>query len=91
MRRLLKSYFSQDCIIYNERDIITKNGIILRPDRLVVNNKNQVVILDYKTGKPDKKHSQQLQTYQDALEEMNFLVINKILIYINESITVKEV
>ena len=87
----LKLYFSQDCIIYNERDIITKNGIILRPDRLVVNHKNQVVILDYKTGKPDKKHSQQLQTYQDALEEMNFLVINKILIYINESITVKEV
>ena len=87
----LKLYFSRDCIIYNERDIITKNGIILRQDRLVINNKNEVVILDYKTGKPEKKHSQQLQTYQDALEEMSFLVINKILIYINESITIKEV
>lgn len=87
----LEAYFSQDSIIYNERDIITRNGIILRPDRLVIVNDNQVVILDYKSGKPDRKHAQQLQTYQDALEEMNFSVIKKILIYLNESLEIKEV
>ena len=55
------------------------------------NNKNEVVIIDYKTGKSDLKHAQQLQTYQDALEEMSFLVTHKILIYLNESIEIKEV
>ena len=82
----LQPYFSQDSIIYNERDIVTRNGIILRPDRLVITNENQAVILDYKSGKADKKHVQQLQTYQDALEEMNFSVTKKILIYLNESL-----
>ncbi|MEZ4797049.1 MAG: UvrD-helicase domain-containing protein [Flavobacteriaceae bacterium] len=87
----LKNYFSKNVTVYNERDIITKNGIILRPDRLVINDKNEVVIIDYKTGKPDKKHEQQLQTYHDALEDMNFLVTYKILIYLNESLEIKEV
>lgn len=87
----LVSYFSPDYTIYNERDIITKNGTILRPDRINIDNKNQVIIIDYKTGQSDKKHAQQLQTYQDALEDMDFYVTKKILIYINESIEVKEV
>ena len=87
----LKDYFSEYVTIYNERDIITKNGIMLRPDRLALNDKNEVVIIDYKTGKPDKKHAQQLQTYQDALEDMSFFVTHKILIYINEPIEIKEV
>ncbi|PTM04386.1 MAG: DNA helicase UvrD [Bacteroidetes bacterium] len=87
----LASYFTQDYTIYNERDIITKNGALLRPDRVLIDNKSQVIIIDYKTGQSDKKHVQQLQTYQDALEDMNYCVTNKILIYINESIEVKEV
>lgn len=87
----LKPYFSENVTVYNERDIITKNGIILRPDRLVFNKKNEVVIIDYKTGKSDLKHAQQLQTYHDALENMGFLVTHKILIYLNESIEIKEV
>ncbi|MCB0461923.1 MAG: UvrD-helicase domain-containing protein [Flavobacteriaceae bacterium] len=87
----LESYFSKDYTIYNERDIITENSIILRPDRLLINNKEEVVILDYKTGKPDNKHKQQLQIYQNALEAMNFSVIKKILIYIDEQLLIKEV
>ena len=33
----LSNYFNSDTIIYNERDIITKGGAVLRPDRLVIN------------------------------------------------------
>jgi len=87
----LNPYFSQDFTIYNERDIIMVSGIILRPDRLAINDKNEVVILDYKTGSPDKKHAQQLQAYQDAIESMDFIVIKKILIYLNEPLEIKEV
>jgi ATP-dependent exoDNAse (exonuclease V) beta subunit len=87
----LKSYYSKDVTVYNERDIIRKSGSILRPDRLVFTDKKEVVIIDYKTGQLDQKHAQQLQTYQEALEDMGFKVTHKILIYLNESLEIKEV
>ena len=87
----LKTYYQTNNTVYNERDIITKDGMILRPDRIVFHTKNEATIIDYKTGFEDKKHSQQLQTYQDVLEDMNIRIKNKILVYINDDILVKEV
>lgn len=86
----LQSYFSSELTIYNEKDIITKNGTLLRPDRIVINSNNEVVIIDYKTGLTNSKHEEQLYDYQLVLEDMNFKVIKKILIYINDEITIKE-
>lgn len=85
----LKNYFNNAHTIYNERDIITKSGTILRPDRLVINKHNQVVIIDYKTGLQNPKYQHQLQDYQDVLEDMQFQVINKILIFINDDIKIQ--
>jgi len=85
----LKKHFSQDLIIYNEQDIINRNGII-RPDRLVVDSNNNATIIDYKTGKYNTKHVEQLQNYADVIETMNLKVAHKILIYINDEIDIKE-
>ena len=85
----LKPYFSKNNTIYNERDIISKTGKIYRPDRLVFNNRNEVAIIDYKTGLHNPKYQHQLQDYQDVLEEMNFKVTQKLLLYINKGITIK--
>ena len=75
----LKSYFNSEAEVYCEREIITDKGILLRPDRLVINkDKNEVVILDYKTGSSHAKHQQQLKVYQEALEAMNYHVASKI-------------
>ena len=87
----LQTYYTSNYTIYNERDIISKDGIILRPDRVVIDSKNEAVIIDYKTGEQDKKHEQQLQSYQDVLEAMNISVKKKILIYTNDDILVKDV
>lgn len=87
----LSDYYTSKHTIYNERDIITKDGLVLRPDRVVVNSKFEAVIIDYKTGIEDKKHIQQLQLYQDVLEDMNLVVKKKILVYINDDIKVKDV
>ncbi|MGK0254123.1 MAG: ATP-dependent exoDNAse (exonuclease V) beta subunit [Mariniflexile sp.] len=87
----LVSYYNVNDTVYNERDIITKDGIILRPDRVVLNVKNEAVIIDYKTGSQDKKHEQQLQSYQDILQDMRIIVKKKILVYVNDDILVKEV
>ena len=87
----LQDYYTLDYTIYNERDIISKEGIILRPDRIVINAKNEAIIIDYKTGLEDKKHWQQLKSYQDVLEDMNITVKKKVLIYINDVISVKTI
>ncbi len=86
----LKPYFTSEYEIYNERDIITTSGIILRPDRLLISKQNEAIIIDYKTGLHNPKYTEQLQDYRDVLESMNLKVIKKILIYINDTITIKE-
>jgi len=86
----LKTYFDSANTIYNERDIISKNGTLLRPDRVVVNPKNETTIIDYKTGLQNSKHKEQLFDYQRVLEEMNFKVVKKILVYSNDDIVIKE-
>lgn len=83
----LKDYYSTEYTIYNERDIISKSGVIIRPDRLAIKD-NTATIIDYKTGLPDPKYQQQLETYSDILKEMNFTVDKKILIYVNDAIKI---
>ncbi|MGM5469066.1 UvrD-helicase domain-containing protein [Flavobacteriaceae bacterium LMO-SS05] len=86
----LKEYFKPNLTIYNEKDILTAQGIIVRPDRVIIDKSNRAVILDYKTGGEEPKHKEQLQTYQNVLEDMNFEVVKKILVYVNTDIQIKE-
>lgn len=87
----LAEYFSPSYTSYNERDIITQQGHILRPDKVAINQKNEGVIIDYKTGAENKKHEQQLQLYQDILEDMHITIKKKILVYVNQGIKIKNV
>ncbi len=89
--KLLKPYFANTNTVYNEKEILTKNGMRIRPDRVVVNQANEAVIIDYKTGLENPKYNEQLQTYQNALEDMGFVVLKKILVYINKVLDIKEV
>jgi ATP-dependent exoDNAse (exonuclease V) beta subunit len=82
----LKDYYRAGNIIRNEREIITESGLILRPDRLVIQGK-RVTIIDYKTGKPNPVYHQQLTVYARAVEAMGLVVHQKIIVYINETIT----
>jgi len=82
----LKNFYTADFIVRNECEIITENGLILRPDRMVFNN-SRVTVIDYKTGKKTQKYYEQLYTYADALKSMGYSVENKIIIYIDKQIT----
>ncbi|MFB9055533.1 UvrD-helicase domain-containing protein [Mariniflexile ostreae] len=84
-------YYQSNATIYNEQDIITKEGLIFRPDRIVINSEKEAVIIDYKTGLETLKHKNQLLTYQALLEDMSFKVIKKILVYTNDDLQVLEV
>ena len=87
----LRDFFSTKNTIYNEREIITPQGEILRPDRIIINQHHEAVIIDYKTGAPNKTYETQLYTYASAIEKMNIKVVKKILIYINGDLKIKEV
>ena len=60
------------------------NGNLDRVDRI----DNSIRILDYKTGEKHNKHKAQLEEYEMALQEMNYTVAKKALIYIGESIEI---
>lgn len=87
----LKEYFSEEVVVFNEREIVDVDGQIVIPDRLIFNQDKEVIIIDYKTGKPSKVYHQQLLRYGRVLQTMNFKVLKKLLIYINEEILVEEV
>jgi ATP-dependent exoDNAse (exonuclease V) beta subunit len=87
----LNPYFQDGFKIYNERDIITNSGQLLRPDRLNINSKNEVVIIDYKTGDEKNQHKSQLNAYEFVLNQMNLKVTSKLIVYINDTIDVIEV
>ena len=85
----LLPYFSEDVTVFNEREIIDNQQIII-PDRLVFHQNNQVSIIDYKTGIPKKEHRFQLENYASVLKSLAYSIQKKVLIYINETISIEE-
>ena len=88
---MLKTYYQDNFKVYNERDIITSTGQLLRPDRLNINVNNEAIIIDYKTGDAKRFHAAQLSDYEAVLNQMNLKVTHKLVVYINDTIEVLEV
>ena len=81
---LLKEYFSTDFNIKPEAGILTPEGDVFRPDRVIFSQK-ETVILEFKTGLPEpEKHRKQLDNYGTLLELMGYSNIRKLLVYIDE-------
>lgn len=84
----LKGCYEKDKTVYNERKILSKEGATFIPDRIVINPTGETTVIDYKTGVPKEEHSYQLENYASLLDEMDYKVSRKFLVYINEEITV---
>jgi len=69
----------------NEADILLKNGKSIRPDKVLVGD-NEVIIIDFKSGKPNDSHRTQLDNYELVVSEMGYKNIYKCLIYIGNPI-----
>lgn len=83
----LEYFFDGSGIVYNEETIL-KNGFgNIKPDRVVVINK-EAYLLDYKTGDKKEIYKKQLNEYALALQEMNLNVVKKALVYIGEKIEI---
>ncbi|MGV6831893.1 MAG: UvrD-helicase domain-containing protein [bacterium] len=86
----LRMYYTNKCIIYNEREIIRSNGAIVIPDKISI-LENKVTIIDYKTGAFNKKHETQIIDYGDALIELGYQLKELILVYISDHIEIKKI
>lgn len=77
-------YFEAGVKIKNEIEILTADGAILRPDRVVIIN-NEAVVIDYKTGKKNSpKYHAQMRDYERALMDLGYSSVKKLLLYIHE-------
>tara|TARA_Y100000766_G_scaffold172249_1_gene147839 strand:- start:126 stop:2057 length:1932 start_codon:yes stop_codon:yes gene_type:complete len=85
----LNKYYNDELISFNEREIISKSGAILVPDRLIFLNNSEVTVIDYKTGSESLSHINQLNKYEAILHEMNIKVFEKILIYVGSKFKIK--
>lgn len=86
----LKTYFEKGKKVLTEKEMITVDRQIAIPDRLIFNNE-KVNIIDYKTGKKEASHKTQINNYALALENLNYTIEKKLLVYINSEIFVEEV
>ncbi len=86
----LKDYFKEGIDVYCEQEILTNRKEIVIPDRLIFTG-NEVVIIDYKTGKSDSKYHHQINYYAKTLDDLGYLVSKKYLVYIGKEIFVEEV
>ncbi len=78
---LLEAFYQKGPVIRNESEIITQNGLLLRPDRIVIRN-GRVTVIDYKTGSRNSLYHRQLEAYGTALSEMGFEIEDKFIVYI---------
>ncbi len=69
--------FNECAIIYKEKDSLE----VRRPDRVMMND-NEVVVVDFKFGKKNKKYNEQVKGYVSLLAEMGYKNISGYLWYV---------
>ena len=79
-----RDWFDGSYNVKLESEIITADNRVLRPDRVMMKNESTVIV-DYKTGREEQKHSSQLNEYAEILSEMGYKKVQKYLLYINEN------
>lgn len=80
-------WFSSKGKKIRERDLIDKNSQVLRPDRIVITDKN-VWVIDYKTGLINQteltKYKKQVTSYVNALIDMGYKTVSGFILAIDE-------
>jgi ATP-dependent helicase/nuclease subunit A len=86
----VSSWFTRDWKVQTEVPILLPEGEEARIDRLIHRDKKAIVI-DFKTGVPKKRDTQQVLEYVDILRQMNFVDVDGYLLYLrdNEVVEVK--
>ncbi len=81
----VKNWFSNHWDIYNERSIIRTEGTTKRPDRVLIHEK-QVIVIDFKSGENESKtHHYQVQNYLKLFQQMGYSDLKGYLWYLQDN------
>jgi ATP-dependent exoDNAse (exonuclease V) beta subunit len=72
--------------INNEAELIDQNGVVSRPDRVMLKG-NTAIVVDYKTGKRSARHKDQVKKYKDLLTEMGWQVSKALVLYLGKDVS----
>jgi ATP-dependent exoDNAse (exonuclease V) beta subunit len=86
----LERFFSGEVTVKTEAEILLPEGSFYRPDRVVF-DKDNITILDYKSGRPNASHAEQLITYAGYIGEMGYHEVRRALVYLEPEVMVVEV
>jgi ATP-dependent exoDNAse (exonuclease V) beta subunit len=77
--------FKEGLKVKNEAELLTAQGMILRPDRIVF-LETETVVMDYKSGKEHREqHANQVLEYASALQSLGYGPVRKLLVYLEEN------
>jgi ATP-dependent exoDNAse (exonuclease V) beta subunit len=79
----LEMFFRKRIQGYNEKEMISASGELLRPDRLII-EEDGAHLLEYKTGKAREQHRRQLLSYGELLNEMGLPPKTMALVYLQD-------
>jgi ATP-dependent exoDNAse (exonuclease V) beta subunit len=81
-------WYERNWEVLNEQGIITQNGELKIPDRML-RNREKYVIIDYKFAFPQPEHKQQVAEYIEMVKNMQTLPVEGYLYYPESSILMK--
>jgi hypothetical protein len=83
-------YFQKSSVTKTEPEIILPDGSFYRPDRIVF-DRDSTHVIDFKTGKYEKKHEDQVRGYMNILDQMSYPVAKGVLLYLYEDDKIRHV
>ena len=83
----LSRCFSSSVQARTEAAILVPGGQTWRPDRVVF-DRDEVIVLEYKTGKQHPWHREQLQHYRTLLQDMGYRKVILFLVYLYHPVEV---
>ena len=82
-------WFDGSWKVIAEQDILTPEGTLKRPDRVMLKDE-QVIVVDYKFGRQQSaSHRSQVKKYTLMLEEMSYGEVKGFIWYVNLTEVVK--
>lgn len=82
-------WFDGSWRVIAEQDILTTEGTLKRPDRVMLKD-DQVFVVDYKFGRQQSaSHRSQVKKYTEMLEEMSYGEVKGFIWYVNLKEVVK--
>ena len=74
--------FNKKLSTFSEKSILSTDGTVYRPDRVIDHKNHFATLIDYKTGDELNSHIYQMEKYESILYQIGFKKIDKYLIYL---------